>query len=211
MERNKKIQYLALIGVILIALGPILGVAAALIIVDGGQKSINMKSNSNIRDVYTNPFTLGTDQAVHILIDNEYQNVTVTLKIINKAVYDHAYVKNATPSGLSGLLFRTYTRTIGSSPGYSSTMSSLSIVWNSSITNYEIEFKGNDWQSLPGDYYVVVYGSNYWGPPVLFDISITVDGPGRILQEVFIIAGIIILACTALIVLNLYLKKELIR
>jgi hypothetical protein len=153
---------------------------------------------NNITSAYTLEFTLGYDQALHIDFSNQYQNVTVELKIITKARYDNELIIGTDVDSVSGVNFAYYTRTWGSAPSSSGSISELVIIWTQAITDYEVEFKGNNRQSVPGTYYVLVYGENTDGfnpnnDEVKFDISVAVDGIGRMLQPGMLIAGVVVL------------------
>lgn len=68
--------------------------------------------------------------------------------------------------------------------------------------------------SWPGDYYVIVYGSNS-GPvsdtDVPFDITIKVDGPGQTLNNLLILIGAVILVAYVMAVLISVLKANYLR
>ena len=73
---------------------------------------------------------------------------------------------------------------------------------------------GDSLISWPGDYYVIVYGSNS-GPPsdtnVSFDITIKVDGPGQTLNNLLILAGAFIIVIYVMAVLISVLKANYLR
>jgi hypothetical protein len=73
---------------------------------------------------------------------------------------------------------------------------------------------GDSLVSWPGDYYVIVYGSNS-GPSsataVPFDITIKVDGPGEALNNFLILIGILIIIFYVLAVLISVLKANYLR
>jgi len=73
---------------------------------------------------------------------------------------------------------------------------------------------GDSLISWPGDYYVIVYGTNS-GPAssrnVYFDISIKVDGPGEALYNLLLVVGALILVGYAALALISILKANYLR
>jgi hypothetical protein len=124
---------------------------------------------------------------------------------------------NSTPSGISGLQFVYSEFGWGSSPSGSTNGDSELDLPNNGIYFY-IEFMGDrtgdSLISWPGDYYVIVYGTNS-GPAsaldVNFDISIKVDGPGETLNNLFIAVGALILVAYAALALVSILKANYLR
>jgi len=132
-------------------------------------------------------------------------------------VYDRAISLDSNPGGISGLQFVYSEFGWGSSPAGSTVgVSSLSLP--SSGIYFYIEFMGgrvgDSLISWPGDYYVIVYGTNT-GPVsdtnVYFDITIKVDGPGQTLTNLLILVGALILVAYVMLVLISVLKANYLR
>ena len=217
MERKKIILLLILIGVVFIILSPIMGIATALVILDSGQKELKDDSTVGITESYALEFTLGIDQTFHAEFSNYYQNVTVRLIIIAKPVYDELYARNGTPPN-SGLTFRHYRQELPSSVNPLSPPSTTSdtyvrIDWEGTEDNFYvyIDFKGNNIASVPGDYVMLIHGTNEWAgnDEVLFDIKASIDGAGRILQPLLLIIGIVLLAGMGILLFRDFVKKEM--
>ena len=68
--------------------------------------------------------------------------------------------------------------------------------------------------SWPGDYFVIVYGTNSGGPTdiyVSFDITIAVDGPGDLLLNLFILVGAFLLILYFIAAVIVILRKNYFR
>ena len=209
MQKRGKI--LVIIGVILLIAGPVLGLLTdKLTLFSVAPVPIQDDSSSGIQKSFAFPTSLAKNQKLVIEFSVYYANISATLKIIGKGTYDAAYAANSSPTGISGLNFVYSEFTWGQSPS-SSTVATSSRTINEDGFWY-IEFAGTtsgDYiVSRPGDYVVIVYGTNS-GPStqVLFNITIKVDGPGEFLQNLFIAVGIIILVCYALFFSYGYLNE----
>jgi hypothetical protein len=211
MEKRAKI--VLIIGVILIIAAPILGFFLDKLILYSAAPvtpPTQETSNTDIADAYNFPVSLAKNQKLVIEFSIYYPDVSATLKILGKGAYEAAVAINANPNGITGENFIYSEFTWGQSPS-SSTASTSS----RSITEdgyWYIEFAGTtsgDYLvSRPGDYVVVVYGTNGGSSTeVAFNITIKTDGPGEFLQYLLLAMGIIILVVFALYFSYSYLNK----
>ena len=197
---KKKTAYIILgIGAICLILGPIFGVVLDKMTIYDSKPEIIQEDSVRITKAFAFPVTLNRDQKLIIVISDFYPNSSVTIRILAKSTYDRAYSENDTTSSVSGLQFVYSEFGYGTTPAGSTNGANTLTLPASGIFFY-IEFMGDrtgdSLISWPGDYYVVVYGSNS-GPAsnlnVLFDIHIKVDGPGEALYNAFILIGVLII------------------
>ena len=216
---KKKTAYL-IIGVSLVCLilGPLLGLFLdKMTVYEGKPEVIQEDSTTSIRDAFAYPVTLSKDQKLIIEIAEFYQNSSVTIRIVAKSAYDQAYSLDSAPGGITRLNFVYSEFGWGSSPG-GSTFGADTLTLPANGIYFYIEFMGDrvgdSLISWPGDYYVIVYGSNS-GPPaitsVVFDITIKVDGPGEALSNFLILVGAIIIVIYVMAVLVSVLKANYLR
>lgn len=216
---KKKTAYLIIgISIACLILGPVLGlIFDKVTLYDKDLQTIQEDSNSGLTKAFAYPVSLSKDQKLVVEISEFYPNTSITIKIIAKSLYDQAYSLNSTPSGISGLQFVYSEFGWGSSPSGSTNGDNELDLPNNGIYFY-IEFMGDrtgdSLISWPGDYYVIVYGTNS-GPAsaldVKFDITIKVDGPGETLNNLFIMVGALILVAYAALALISILKVNYIR
>ena len=216
---KKKTAYFIIgIGIACLVLGPLFGILLdKMAIYESKPRVIQEDSSSGITKAFAYPVTLSKDQKLVVEISEFYPNSSVTIKIIAKSVHNLAYSLNSTPGGISGLQFVYSEFGWGSSPA-GSTHGDNSLSLPSDGIYFYIEFMGDrvgdSLISWPGDYYVVVYGSNS-GPPsdtnVSFDITIKVDGPGETLNNLLILVGALILVVYVMAVLVSVLKANYLR
>jgi hypothetical protein len=216
---KKKTAYIIIgIAVACLILGPLFGIFLdKMTIYEQKPEIIQEDSSSGITEAFAHPVTLSKDQKLIIEISEFYPNSSVTIKIIAKSVYDRAYSLNSTPGGISGLEFVYSEFGWGSTPA-GSTVGTNSLSLPSSGIYFYIEFMGDrvgdSLISWPGDYYVIVYGSNS-GPSsntnVPFDITIKVDGPGQTLNNFLIFIGAFIIIIYVMAALISVLKANYLR
>jgi len=216
---KKKTAYFIIgIGIICLVLGPLLGILFdKTSIYEGKPQLIQEASSSGMTNAFAKPVTLTKDQKLIVEISEFYPNSSVTIKIIAKSAYDRAYSLDSAPGGVSGLEFVYSEFGWGSSPA-GSTYGGSSLSLPSSGIYFYIEFMGDrvgdSLVSWPGDYYVIVYGSNS-GPPsvtsVYFDITIKADGPGETLNNLLILLGLLIIVVYVMAVLVSVLKANYLR
>jgi len=216
---KKKTAYIILgIGAICLILGPIFGVVLdKMTIYDSKPEIIQEDSADGMTEAFAYPVTLNRDQKLIIEISDFYQNSSVTIRILAKSTYDRAYSLNSTTSGVTGLQFVYSEFGYGATPA-GSTVGTNTLTLPTSGIFFYIEFMGDrtgdSLISWPGDYYVVVYGSNS-GPAseidVLFDIQIKLDGPGEALYNFFILIGVLIILIYLMVALTSVLKANYLR
>lgn len=210
MEKKVLIKIILIIGIGLIIAGPILGYATDKVgIYTKKAETITETSDDELQAAFHRSFTLAKNQKAVIKFSVFYPNITARLKIFNIYYYEAQEAINSDPTGLAGEDFIYSTFYIGQSPS----TSGATLITITEQGEVYIEFTGSrnglNLISLPGRYVVVVYGvnSNPADDNVKFDIAIKVDGPGGTLSTIFIIAGIIILLCYALLLSYSYLNK----
>jgi hypothetical protein len=146
-----------------------------------------------------------------------YPNSSVTIRILAKSTYLRAHSLNSTTSGVAGLQFVYCEFGYGTTPAGSTNGANTLTMPTNGIFFY-IEFMGDrvgdSLISWPGDYYVVVYGSNS-GPAsdvdVPFDIQMKVDGPGEMLYNYLILIGVLIILIYLMVALTSVLKANYLR
>ncbi len=216
---KKKTAYLIIgISIACLILGPIMGVLLDKVTVyDMSTQPMKEDSSLGITKAFAHQATLVKDQKLIIEISDFYPNSSVTIKIIAKSMYDRAYSLNSTPSGITGLEFVYSEFGWGSTPAGSTNGATVLSLPGNGIYFY-IEFMGDrvgdSLISWPGDYYVVVYGTNSGSvsaTDVFFDINIKVDGPGETLNDLLIIVGALILVAYAILALISILKANYLR
>ena len=216
---KKKTAYIILgIGAICLILGPIFGVLLdKMTIYDSKPEIIQEDSAIGMTKAFAYPVTLNRDQKLIIEISDFYPNSSVTIRILTNSVYKRAYSENSTTSNAIGLQFVYSKFGYGTNPQYSTEGDNTLTLPGDGISFY-IEFMGGrngDYLiSWPGDYYVIVYGSNS-GPAskvnVLFDIQIKIDGPGEALYNFFILIGVLIILIYLMVALTSVLKANYLR
>jgi hypothetical protein len=220
---RKKTAYIIIgIAIACIILGPIFGILLdKMTVYEAKPRIISEDSSSGMKKAFAQPVTLSKDQKLIVEISQFYPNSSVTIRILAKSVYDRAYSLNSTTSGVTGLQFVYSEFGWGSSPSGSTTGTNSLTLPTDGIYFY-IEFmgdRGGDWPEIsliswPGDYYVVVYGSNS-GPSstttVPFDITIKVDGPGEALNNFLLFVGLFIIIVYVMAVLVSILKANYLR
>lgn len=216
---KKKTAYIILgIGAICLILGPIFGVVLdKMTIYDSKPETIQEDSADGMTQAFAYPVTLNRDQKLIVVISDFYPNSTITIRILAKSVYLRAHSLNSTTNGVTGLQFVYSEFGYGTNPAGSTNGANTLTLPTNGIYFY-IEFMGDrtgdSLISWPGDYYVVVYGSNS-GPAsaldVLFDIHIKVDGPGEALYNFLILLGALIILIYLMVALISVLKANYLR
>ncbi|MFX1558674.1 MAG: hypothetical protein ACFFC9_15585 [Promethearchaeota archaeon] len=210
MEKSSLLKVILILGIGLIIAGPILGIATTKINITNLKPARNYTetSNSELQSAFAKPVILTQNQKVAIKFSVFFTNVTAVLKILTGDYYDVEEAANSPPTGLTGEQFVYSRHIVGTTPSLF-TGNSLSI---SEQGEYYIEFagarSGNYLISYPGRYVVIVYGTNS-GPDdtVFFNIVINKDGPGGFLGGLFLIIGIIVVLCYAMLISYYYLNK----
>lgn len=202
MKKTKIYLLFVIIGIILASIvGPIFGVSLSQLTIDKGRKLIKETSMIGFAESYSKQFRLDTDQTCHIEFSNYYANISADIMILTKNQYDYYYNVNGS-NPFAGEQFILLERQTGSFP-IIHYLTSYEIAWDGSTygNNVDIEFRGDGRTSIPGVYYVVVRGTNDFveNDEVQFYIKISIDGPGKAIQEVLILIGILMVIIVSLI------------
>ena len=212
---QKKSKLLLIISIVLIILGPILGVSFNKVtLFDQKAFTIHEDSYSNMTLAYDFDVNLQKDQKLIIEFSVHYLNVTAYLKICGKGYYNAEYLAETNTYSLNGEDFVYSEFTYGRSPYNYDVATSTNAVSITEDGYYYIEFAGDTTgdflRSVPGPYVIVVYGYNNGGPSwedVTFDLTIKIDGPGQLLETILILIGVITLIATILLLSYSYLRK----
>lgn len=213
---KKVLKIITIIGIVLIILGPILGfVLSKVAILSRGPEYpivIQESSASSIRDSFFQKVELTRNQKMVIEFSVYYPNVSANIIILGKGTFDQYYASDLAPPG-SGLTF-IYSQFIwGVNPGSGTSVVATNGLSISNEGYWYIEFAGSVYSnyliSRPGNYYVVVYGTNSdpVNTNVVFELNIKVDGPGAFLDTLFLTIGIVLLVAAALLFSYSYLNK----
>jgi hypothetical protein len=216
---KKKTAYFIIgIGIICLVLGPLFGMLLdKMTLYDGKPEVIQEDSSIGLTNAFGYQVTLSKDQKLIVEISEFYPNSSITIKIIAKSVYNREFSLDSNPGGIPGLQFVYSEFGWGSSPA-GSTVGASSLTLPSNGIYFYIEFMGDrvgdSLISWPGDYYVIVYGTNT-GPVsdtnVTFDITIKVDGPGEALNNLLILVGALIIVAYVMAALVSVLKANYLR
>ena len=211
---QKKTKLLLIISIVLMVLGPILGVSFDKVNLFDQTVTISEDSYTNMTEAYDFQLNIQKDQKLIIEFSVHYLNVTAYLKIVGKGYYDAEYLAETNTNNLNGEDFVYSEFTYGRSPSQWDVATADNEVSITEDGYYYIEFAGDangDYlRSVPGPYVIVVYGTNSGGPnwdDVIFDITIKIDGPGEFLELIFILIGMITLVATILFLSYSYLRK----
>jgi len=210
---EKKIKILVLVSIILIILGPILGLFLNKITLVNQSFVTSETSNSDVQNATAIEFTLVKNQKVVIEFSAFTENVTANLIILSKGTYDLAYAASTPPGSISGEKYFIYSEFTFGDTNLAGQASPDDIRTITAEGYWYIEFAGGvdgDYlRYIPGDYVVIVYGTNSGGINlnIYFDLVIKIDGPGKMLETLFILIGVGLLVATMLFVTIEYLKK----
>ncbi|MFW9949227.1 MAG: hypothetical protein ACFFKA_03755 [Candidatus Thorarchaeota archaeon] len=174
-------------------------------------------SVSGITQAYAKEVSLAKDQKLIIEIAEFYPNCSVTIKILAKSTFNEAMIANSTPGSIGGLDFVYSVFGWGTTPS-GGTNGATALTLPSNGLYLYIEFmgtrSGDALISWPGDYVVIVYGSNFGDPTdinVWFDITVAVDGPGDLLLNLFILVGVFLLIFYFIAAVIVILRKNYFR
>ncbi|MBY9004733.1 MAG: hypothetical protein KGD73_12220 [Candidatus Lokiarchaeota archaeon] len=207
---EKKIKILVLVSVILIILGPVVGLLLNKVVVVPNQPFVIQEtSNTDIQDAYAYPFSLAKGQKLVVEFSVFTANVSATIKILGKGTFDQAFEATSNPGGITGLDLIYSQFAFGQSPSSQSSSATSRSISNEGY--WYIEFAGDttgDYLiSIPGDYVVIVYGTNSFATNVYFNIEVKIDGPGEIVELLMILVGVGALVAIMLLGTAGYLKK----
>ena len=208
---EKKIKILVLVSVILIILGPVLGLFLNKITLVDQSYVISETSSADVQNATAYGFTIVKGQKVVIEFSAFTENVTANLIILSKGTYDVEYAASTAPGSITGERFFIYSEFTFGETNIGNLVDSDDIRTITEVGYWYIEFAGGVdgdlLRYIPGDYVVIVYGNNADGTDVSFDLVIKIDGPGEILQLLFILIGIGALVAIMLLATIGYLKK----
>ena len=208
---EKKIKILVLVSVILIILGPVLGLFLNKITLVDQSYVISETSSADVQNATAIEFTIVKGQKVVIEFSGFTEDVTANLIILSKGTYDAAYAASTAPGSITGERFFIYSEFTFGETNIGNLVDSDDIRTITEVGYWYIEFAGGVdgdlLRYIPGDYVVIVYGNNADGTNVYFDLVIKIDGPGEILQLLFILIGIGALVAIMLLATIGYLKK----
>jgi hypothetical protein len=140
------------------------------------------------------------------------ENMSVAIVILGKGTYDTLKTQNTTaPTALSGneaLNFVTYTPQMGGAVVGTPT-DEVMFQYDGFI---RLEFGGSTVGdsviTIPGDYVILVYGTNNWANDpdtnISFGLKVTTEGPWRAIETTFAILAFIALAIAGIIALMEY-------
>lgn len=196
MNKDKKtLMILAIVGVALLIIAPLFGMLFdTKKLVNQQGIAIDADSSVSFEDAYAVEFSLDQNEKAVIKFSVYYENVTANLKIFGKGDYDSEVSQNGTndPINENGKYFMVSQFDWSANPT-PNTMRTATCVRDDF---YYIEFMGdgdnfgNIW-SEPGNYVVLVYGTNSWAgsDDVKFNLVVEVDGAGPVLEIIFALAG----------------------
>jgi hypothetical protein len=205
----KKIKILLAMGLLFLILGPIVGeMTESIRIYNESNMLVEEESEKSFHNVSTYDLTLKKNQKIIIKFSVYSSNVTASLKIVGKGLFDSEYEKNDTnaPQTVNGRYFLISKPTWSGDPSwYEDTQRVVSC---NQDDFYYIEFMGDGdsadtiW-SEPGEYVVFVYGSNSYNmsTEVIYNIEIYKDGPSTFIKTwssnigwlLIIVAGLLIM------------------
>ena len=195
---SKKSKIIIIVTIVFLVLGPIFGLSLAKIQTQSvtGQV-ISGNSSSNVTFAYAVPFTIQYDQSCIIEFTARYNGTSVRLIIVGQGEYNTGMATDQDPDTLTtrSFMLSTFSRAIYPSSSYSIVTSALC----SGDDSYYIEFMGDGtttgtdriW-SEPGQYVIVVYVSSGTDAGI-FDLKVYLEGPGEILNNIFVIIGLCII------------------
>ena len=207
---EKKIKILVLISLILIILGPILGLLLNKVTLVDQSFVTSDTSNSDIQNATAIEFTLSKGEKIVIEFSLSTENVTANLIILGKGTYNQAYEASSAPGSISGEKYFIYSQfTFGQTPSNQAGADDIRSISNEGYWYIEFagEVSGLYLRSVPGDYVVIVSGTNSGGTNVYFDLVIKIDGPGDIIETLLILIGIGALLAIMFTTTLGYLKK----
>ena len=215
LKLKKTIKVLLTLGLLFLILGPIVGeMTETVLIYDESSKLVDQESEISFQDVDAYEIKIKKNQKITIKFSVYSQNVTASLKIVGKGLFDSEYTKNNTyaPPNVSGRYFLISKPTWSGDPSwYEETQRVVSCVQDDF---YFIEFMGDGnsggliWNE-PGDYVIFVYGTNSYNmsSEVLYNIEIYKDGPSALIKTWFSSIGWGMIIVAGLIILNYPIKK----
>ncbi|NHI94296.1 MAG: hypothetical protein EAX96_17525 [Candidatus Lokiarchaeota archaeon] len=211
---GKKSKITVIIAIIFFVLGPILGFTLAKIpmqVVTG--KVVEGGSLSNVTLAYAFPFNVQYEQSCIIEFTARYNGTPIRLIIVGQGAYNTGVENGLSPDNIAWRNFMVSTFSRAVTPGSSYSIES-SVVCTGDDTFY-IEFMGDGtitgtdriW-SEPGSYVIIVYVSAGTDAGV-FDLKVYLEGPGEIINNIFIIIGLCLILSLLGVVAAILIKRFL--
>ena len=215
MKSKKNLTIFLTIGLLFLILAPIAGEMTETILIFNEQnKHDDQESEVSFHNVDSYEVNIKKNQKITIKFSVYSQNVTASLKIFGKGLFDSEYIKNDTygPQNVSGRYFLISRPTWSGDPSwYGYTQTVVSCVQDDF---YYIEFmgdgnSGNTIWNEPGEYVIFVYGSNSFNmsSEVIYNIEIYKDGPSALIKKGFSYVGWLMILIAGLVILNYYIKE----
>ncbi len=218
---KKSLKYvsiaLAVIGIILIASGPVVGaVNEKITLLDEKGKRVHDDSMNLMNSTYALGFTLEKNQKIDVEMSVGLENMTVHIIFVEKSEYLNDLEVNGAPNAGDGLqmLYASYDDFVVGEPIVRHNDNDRILGMGS---YYYMEFMGgytgSVLYSIPNDYVVLIWGENSWGSNstlgehAYFDIKVIIDGPGQEAGILFYIIGGGVI-CVAIVIALIYSKKE---
>ncbi|MHA1620466.1 MAG: hypothetical protein ACTSVZ_14410 [Promethearchaeota archaeon] len=215
MESKKKIKILLALGLLFLILGPMVGeMTETFRIYNESDKIVDQESEISFHNVDQYEITIKKNQKITIKFSVYSPNVTASLKIFGKGLFDSEYLKNDTngPQNVDGRYFMISTPSWSGDPSwYEDTQRVVSCDQDDF---YYIEFMGDGnsadaiWNE-PGEYVVFVYGSNSYNmsTDVIYNIEIYKDGPSTLIKTWSSTIGWLLLIVAGFFIVNESIKK----
>ena len=212
---SKKIKYILALGLLFLILGPIVGeMTETLRIYNESDKLVDQESEISFHNVDQYEITIKKNQKITIKFSVYSPNVTASLKIFGKGLFDSEYLKNDTngPQNVNGRYFMISTPSWSGDPSwYEDTQRVVSCDQDDF---YYIEFMGDGnsadaiWNE-PGEYVVFVYGSNSYNmsTEVIYNVEIYKDGPSTLIKTWSSTIGWLLLIVAGFFIVNESIKK----
>jgi len=215
MKSKKKLKFLLVLGLLFLILGPIVGeMSETNIIYNESNESVDQESEKSFHNVTSYEISIKKNQKITIKFSVYSENVTASLKIVGKGLFDSENTKNDTygPPNVTGRYFLISRPTWSGDPSwYGYTQTVVSCVQDDF---YFIEFMGDGnsgstiWNE-PGDYVIFVYGSNSYNmsSEVIYNIEVYKDGPSAAIRNIFSTIGWLMIIVAGLVIMNDSIKK----
>lgn len=208
---------LAVIGMILIASGPVVGVVnEKIILLDEKGKAVHDDSMNFMNSTYALSFTLEKNQKIDVEMSVDLENMTVHIIFVEKSEYLNDLEVNGAPNAGDGLqmLYASYDDFVVGEPIVRHNDNDRILTMGS---YYYMEFMGgytgSVLYSIPNDYMILIWGENSWGSNstlgehAYFNIKVIIDGPGQEAAILFYLIGGGLI-CVAIVIALIHSKKK---
>ena len=208
---------LAVIGMILIASGPVVGVVnEKIILLDEKGKAVHDDSMNFMNSTYALSFTLEKNQKIDVEMSVDLENMTVHIIFVEKSEYLNDLEVNGAPNSGDGLqmLYASYDDFVVGEPIVRHNDNDRILTMGS---YYYMEFMGgytgSVLYSIPNDYVILIWGENSWGSNstlgehAYFNIKVIIDGPGQEAAILFYLIGGGLI-CVAIVIALIHSKKK---